>query len=87
MSPANNMHQKLIPPPPPPPPILDHNDSVMNPPQMMKMSNGELTNGILMSKLKAPPKKVITPQEDNRSDLMNAIRNGKFKILIWNSIT
>lgn len=77
MSPANNMHQKLIPPPPPPPPILD---GVMSPPQMMKMSNGELTNGILLSKLKAPPKKVITPQEDNRSDLMNAIRNGKMGI-------
>lgn len=47
----------------------------MSPP---KMANGDIPNMNGMIGIKSPPKKIIPPAHDNRSDLMKAIRDGKY---------
>lgn len=49
----------------------------MSPP---KMANGDIPNmnGMIGMKSLSPPKKIIPPAHDNRSDLMKAIRDGEY---------
>lgn len=71
----------LAPPPPPPPPLPT--GEMLNSPS--KMANGDIPNmnglvGIAAATNKtiSPPKNILPPVHDSRTDLMKAIRDGNF---------
>jgi WAS family protein len=69
---------QILAPPPPPPPPLPIGDIPLSPP---KLPNGDLTNMNGMINMgqvlkTSPPKKIIPPVHDSRTDLMKAIRDG-----------